>query len=60
MVWSCRIQLVALPTAERYGRNPQSASSFRLEYLQLEAASPEVAADGCRCFWNLYSTVVGW
>lgn len=60
MVRNCRENLVAFPAAERNRANPQSASRFRLEDSQLEAASPEVAADGGRFLWYLYSTVTGW
>jgi hypothetical protein len=59
MVWSCRENLVTFPAAERNHANPQPASRFRLEYLQLETASPEVAANGGRLLWDLNATVAG-
>ena len=60
MVRSCRKHLVPFPVAERDYANLQPASSFRLEDFQLEAASPEVAADGGRFPWDLKATVAGW
>ena len=60
MVESCRKDLVTLPAAERYHANFQSASSFRLEDSQLEAASPEVATDGGWLFGDWYATIAGW
>jgi hypothetical protein len=38
---------------------PLGQSRFRLEYLQLETASPEVAANGGRLLWDLNATVAG-
>jgi hypothetical protein len=59
-VRSCRIHLIAFPAAERHHANPQPASRFRLEYLQLEASFPEVAANGGWCFRNGNAAVVRW
>ena len=60
MMWICRKHLVAFPAPQRYGGNLQSASSFRLEYPQLEPPPPEVAANGGRFLWDWNSAVVGW
>jgi hypothetical protein len=60
VVESCRKDLVTLPAAERYHANFQSASSFRLEDSQLEAASPEMTPNGAWLFGDWYATVTGW
>ena len=60
VVLGCRIHFIAFPAAERDRANPQPASSFRLEGFQLEAAAPEVPADGGWFLWDLNTPVAGW
>jgi hypothetical protein len=60
MVRSCRKHFVAFPSAERDRANRQPASGFRLEDLELEAASPEVTANRGGFLWDLNATIVGW
>src|ERR1035437_9964453 len=40
VMWRCREDFIAFPTAERNHANPQPASSFWLVDFQLEAAAP--------------------